>query len=139
MSAERNLYVSRSENWNNRTKEMHITEEEWIKFIENDVDLIPIDNNYKTVGYLGEPIYWVNGEIYCVDPDEAAFYKMLNIANTIDGILYGNDGRQYFSINSYFYSDNASHPEPPLLRFEKDKLNRNRPWWKKVLNIDAVK
>ena len=138
MNTETNLYVSRSENWNNRA-EKYITEKEWIKFVENDVDLIPIDDGYKKVDYLGEPIYWENGEVYCVDPDEAAFYKMLNIANTIDGIIYGDDGRSYIMINSYSYSGMDIHPVPPLLRFEKDRINRKRVWWKKILNIDFLK
>jgi len=140
MIAEKNLYVSRAENWSDRTNKKHITENEWIKFVDNDADLIPIDNNYKKVDYLGEPIYWENGEVYSVDPDEAAFYIMLHIANTIDGTLYGNDGRSYLMIDSYFYSsDNTLHSEPPLLRFEKDRINRKRPWWKKLLHIDVAK
>jgi len=50
---------------------------------------------------------------------------MLQIANTIDACICGGDGRQYMTITSYFYPDIFSkHEKPPLLKFEKDRINK---------------
>ena len=133
------LYVSRAENWSNRHNNSKIYKSEWINYVKNDGDLNPISNNFDIVDYLGESIFWDKGEIYCDDPDEVAFYKMLEISNTIDAIVYGGDGRVYTMINSYFYPvDTEYSAPPPLLRFEKDRINRNKPWWMRLLRIGMI-
>ena len=135
------LYVSRTENWIDRHDSKQIYEYEWHNYVKNDPELEPVPNNPNIVDYLGEAICWEKGEIYCVDPDEIAFYKMLDIANTIDACVCSGDGRQYITIDSYFYLNGISKPEtrPFLLKFEKDRLNRRRPWWKRLLNIGTIK
>jgi hypothetical protein len=135
------LYVSRAANWIDRHDSIQIYEYEWQNYVKNDPELEPVPNNSNTVNYLGETICWAKGKIFCFDPDEIAFYKMLEIANTIDACVCGGDGRQYFSIDSYFYPNGISKPEtrPPLLKFEKDRLNKRRPWWKRLLNIVTIK
>ena len=122
---ENYLYVSRTENWTSRHNGRQIYEYEWRNYVKNDPDLEPDPNNPNTALFGGESICWEKGEIYYVDPDKLAFYKMLQIANTIDACVRGADGRQYITIASYFYPDDISKLEtrPPLLRFEKDRLN----------------
>ncbi len=141
MKSENYLYVSRAENWVDRHNNLQIYESEWQNYVKNDLDLEPDFDNPNIVSYLGESIFWEKGEIYCIDPDEVAFYKMLEIANTIDACVYGEDGRQYFSIDSYFYPHETSKPKtkPPLLRFEKDRINRKKPWWMRLLKIGTIK
>ncbi len=138
---ENYLYLSRAENRIDQRDDIQIYEYEWQNYVKNDPVLEPVPNNANTVNFLGEAIYWEKGEIYCVDPDEITFYKMLEIANTIDACVCGQDGRQYFSIASYFYPIGTSKPKirPPLLKFEKTRLNERRPWWKRLLSIGTVK
>ena len=117
-----------------------ISQHEWQKYIKTDSELKTDDNNHNAVIYCGEKIYWEDGKIFYIDPDELAFYKMLKIANTIDACVCSGDGRQYMTINSYFYPDIFSKPEkPPLLKFEKDRINKKRAWWKRLLNIGTAK
>lgn len=132
------LYVSRAHNWSEKENGETISKEEWSVFVEKDDELKPIENMSK-VNYFGESIYWQKGEIYCIDPDEVAFYKMLEIANTIDAIVRGNDGRIYLTIRSYNYPPETTPIDNPvLLRFERKRINKNRPLWKKILHIDTA-
>ena len=138
---ENYLYVSRADNWIDRHNCRQISEHEWQNYLKNDPELESVPNSPNTATFFGESICWEKGEIYYVDPDELAFYKMLQIANTIDACVRGGDGRTYFTISAFFYPQGISKPEtrPPLLKFEKDRLNKKRVWWKRLLNIGAFK
>ena len=137
---ENYLFVSRTENWNFKDNGIKIDKNEWLGYLNNDSDLKLIEALSDSVDYLGGKIVWSKGEIYCVDPDEMTFYKMLEIANTIDASVCGSDGRVYFMIDSYFYPENVLKPKnrAPLLHFEKNRINKRLSWWRRFLKIGII-
>ncbi len=103
------LHITRAESWIN-SEETPISLDEWREYVNNDpeIKIDPVNNHRDDeliVLWFGEDgIYnelddrwfcWNEGQIYTKNPDNAAMRNMIQIANTLNAKLQGDEDEEY--------------------------------------------
>lgn len=95
------LHIVRTENWFDSASNP-ITSEEWVQLIDNDEELsIDKRNGDYFTRWSNHQAHdeswldWDDGRIYSKQPEEALYWKMLQIAKNLGAVVVDDDDRKY--------------------------------------------
>jgi len=97
------LHITRKECWAEEEDERFITLLEWTAYVASDPEVIsdpenPHEDNYLYVRAAGDWPLWFNsrlGNIYTKNPEQDVIEKMVNIAQTLNARVQGDDQEFY--------------------------------------------
>ncbi len=95
------LHTTRATDWTqNRGHE--IDSSEWLALVRDDPELTP-DPSYgpHAVRWTSAWFDWYEGNVFTTDPTRATVTKMLQIAETLSGVVQGDDGEFYESARQW--------------------------------------
>jgi hypothetical protein len=95
------LHIVRTENWFDSASNP-ITSEEWVQLIDNDEELSIDKRNGDYFTRLSNHqahdeswLDWDDGRIFSKQPEEALYWKMLQIAKNLGAVVVDDDDRKY--------------------------------------------
>ncbi len=144
------LHIVRQTDYDNEEEESSITLEEWLSYVAKDKEL-HLTNGYK-VNIPGIHTAWQNSPGFCEwtqhiledgsiawfdfgcgmisakYPDDVMIKKMINMSNSLNAKVRGDDFEYYD--DNYFIDKNISTGTPATNIHLTNGSEERRPWWK---------
>jgi hypothetical protein len=128
------LHVTRGDTWL-ESEATPIAFGEWEAYVLADVTLRPeeeTDNGCVLwTQHPKEPcrLWWLDGEVRCKNPDEAAIVKLVAIATALDARVVGDDGEEYYVDPTGVVKREPAMPDAPT-----PQQKRRNSWWERLID-----